>query len=50
MIGLKIDNELDWRWREIFWVGWVLFAMLCGLSIGIILIFILKLYTFLCVK
>ena len=29
---LKIDNIVNWNWKEVFWAFWVYFAIMVGIS------------------
>ena len=46
MVSLKIDMDLTWRWREVFWVFWLYFALGLGLAIAFFMIFLSKLFIF----
>lgn len=46
MVCLKFDQYLNWRWREIFWVFWLYFALSLGLAIAFLMIFLSKLFMF----
>jgi len=37
-ICLRIDYVLKWKWGEVFWLYWVLFAFMLGFNLGLILI------------
>lgn len=38
----KIDNFIDWEWKEVFWSYWVFFSILIGIDFGLILMTISK--------
>ena len=42
-IALKIDNKINWEWKEVFWTFWVAFSILIGMSFGISLMLCSKL-------
>lgn len=41
-ICLKIDGTVTWGWKEVFWVYWIFFSILVGITFGISLLFITK--------
>lgn len=42
-ICLKIDETVAWGWKEVFWVYWIFFSILVGITFGITLLFVTKL-------
>ena len=44
MITLKLDNTLDWEWKDIFWCYWVFFSIMIGVSLGFGIILLGKVY------
>lgn len=44
---LKIDQKIDWKWKEVFWVYWVVFALMIPMSFGFILLLFGKIYQYL---
>lgn len=42
-ICLKVDGIVTWDWKEVFWVYWIFFSILVGITFGIALLFITKL-------
>ena len=45
-ISLKMDNIVDWDWREVFWSYWVLFSILIGITFAMFLLLISKCTTY----
>lgn len=46
-ISVKIDSLTVWRWTEVFWLFWILFALFLAILIGLILGMLIKLVAFL---
>jgi choline-glycine betaine transporter len=34
-LSLKLDDIVDWKWRETFWAYWIFFSIMIGLSFAI---------------
>jgi len=45
-ITLKVDNFIDWDWREVFLGFWIFFGLLVGLTLIITLAFFDKILNF----
>ena len=44
MISLKIDDLVSWKWNQVFWVYWIFFTLMFGISLGFLVIIINKFY------
>lgn len=44
MISLKLDQFIDWDWKDIFWCYWVFFSIMIGVSLGFGIILLGKIY------
>lgn len=40
----------DWKWTEVFWLFWILFALFMAMMIGLILAMLIKIVIFLVYK
>lgn len=46
-ILMKMDNFVQFGWKEVFWPFWIFFSIMIGLSFSILLIMITKFCSFL---
>lgn len=44
---MKMDNFVQFGWKEVFWPFWIFFSIMIGLSFSILLIMITKFCSFL---
>ncbi|EAS02404.2 zinc finger, C3HC4 type (RING finger) protein (macronuclear) [Tetrahymena thermophila SB210] len=45
LISLKFENQINWKWRDVFWAYWVFFSIMVGINIGFIIILFSKCYS-----
>ncbi|KAL4467530.1 hypothetical protein ABPG72_004598 [Tetrahymena utriculariae] len=44
--SLKLENYIDWNWSEVFWIYWVFFCIIIGITLIIFLLLIVKICDF----
>lgn len=49
-IAIKIDRMTEWRWTEVFWLFWILFALFMAMMIGLVLAMLIKVVIFIVYK
>jgi hypothetical protein len=49
-IAIKIDQMTEWKWTEVFWLFWILFALFMAMMIGLILAMLIKIVIFMVYK
>lgn len=49
-IALKVDQMTDWKWAEVFWLFWIIFALLMAMLVGLILAMFIKICIFFAYK
>ncbi|KAL4432674.1 hypothetical protein ABPG74_004967 [Tetrahymena malaccensis] len=45
LISLKFEDQINWKWRDVFWAYWVFFSIMVGINIGFIIILFSKCYS-----
>lgn len=45
LVSLKYENEIAWKWRDVFWAYWVFFSIMVGINIGFVIILFSKCYS-----
>jgi hypothetical protein len=46
-VSLRLDNIVDWDWREVFWSYWVVFSVMIGITFAMFLLLVSKCATYL---
>ncbi|KAL4428880.1 hypothetical protein ABPG74_001367 [Tetrahymena malaccensis] len=44
--SLKLENYIDWNWSEVFWIYWVFFCIIIGITLIIFLLLVVKICDF----
>ncbi|EAS05303.2 zinc finger, C3HC4 type (RING finger) protein (macronuclear) [Tetrahymena thermophila SB210] len=44
--SLKLENYIDWSWSEVFWIYWVFFCIIIGITLIIFLLLVVKICDF----